>query len=164
MKEFSTCQLSACSCCDCTVITFSPSFLKSFSPQIQTRHLFCRSHWQGGGTSCTSSCAGRGCCDSSCNAGRTHTGRVSAAWWWGDKLFILNISDNNLQISQCNQQNMSIFRATIHIFALFKQFSNSWLEKLWQTIWNHQPASGRLPVRVGATVNRRWAYLLYSWG
>lgn len=45
-------------------------------PRIQRCRPSCRSHWQEGGTSCTSSCAGRGCCDFSCSAGRTHTGRV----------------------------------------------------------------------------------------
>ncbi len=55
-------------------------FLNNSSPQTQRRHLSCRSHSQGGGTSCTSSCAGRGCCDSSCSAGKTHTSRAWVVW------------------------------------------------------------------------------------
>lgn len=50
------------------------------SPQTRRRRPSCRSRWRAGGTSCTSSCAGRGCCGSSCSAGRTHTGRAWEVW------------------------------------------------------------------------------------
>lgn len=52
----------------------------SCSPQTQKPHLSCRSRWQAGGTSCTSSCAGRGCCGSSCNGDKTHTSRALEVW------------------------------------------------------------------------------------
>lgn len=55
------------------------------SPRTQRHRPSCRSRWRAGGTSCTSSCAGRGCCGSSCSGGRTRTGRASAVWREGSK-------------------------------------------------------------------------------
>lgn len=70
-------QVTALSSLSHSISTLAAS---SSSPRKQRRPPSCRSRWRGGGTSCTSSCAGRGCCGSSCSAGRTHTGTASVVW------------------------------------------------------------------------------------